>query len=821
MMYITRAVAWLVVFSEEENPAALLTDLALLAHEAYDEGLSPQALLKERLEDMFALVPVQDRISKKEIYASMVETYKTMCEDDFGPELLEIYQPEDEPGSEPSDDSADQWVIPLPGEEGTVCRRRTLNSEAGEEPKLETDSPAQVLDSASAGPEASEDQNLIPDMETLDPKWVTTRPRVRYTYAVVKWTPLEDESPSYAIWAARAFSQRDKGVKVVKTCNRLHVAKNYVRQKEGANGPVAQRVASRSLIIYDPDSRVALQEVGKTSFVRDPTLTYEVWLAGLPTMKATGASSDETLSTDQTAVGTKCLSPSDQTIDGSECPSPSRGPDESVAKEEDQVAEVSDTRTEEKTMVGLDVHEPSEMDLDTTSTKVIRFKLKGMRVGAITDPALKIIIRQVKLLGSHVLICTPGIADPCPWLIDTGAELSQIDPATAGRLWTQLTPKGTAWVTAQSAFANTKVQLQFCRLSGCSLVERVGPQGPVFHSPPFDISLVINPKLKNETCILGLWTLNRYSVSIDYSQRSLFFPGVPNGFHFVRVVRDEQQPGANLQVRRPEVEAEDEEGDEPWRNPAGSSLAASRRTNNGSRLAYYADTKRRQLTLRHTWALQRLKSTPTPMDGKPKAKTKVRAVKREHYSPRQKATARRATSRVSDWEREEEELSHRIAMASLTRCDSPTGISEQPEIVDLVDQEDISSGEDSVLGSSARPPDGRRIRTTRSLFLLSDSSEEEPLEAHAKPAEGDDLPMARLVSAARLASLSDPEYGSGRPPSEAGTPAAAHNTLPSTPVAEGIYVTATGSPDVAALFDSPVSPRSGVRTELNGAPARM
>ena len=263
MMYITRAVAWLVVFSEEENPAALLTDLALLAHEAYDEGLSPQALLKERLEDMFALVPVQDRISKKEIYASMVETYKTMCEDDFGPELLEIYQPEDEPGSEPSDDSADQWVIPLPGEEGTVCRRRTLNSEAGEEPKLETDSPAQVLDSASAGPEASEDQNLIPDMETLDPKWVTTRPRVRYTYAVVKWTPLEDESPSYAIWAARAFSQRDKGVKVVKTCNRLHVAKNYVRQKEGANGPVAQRVASRSLIIYDPDSRVALQEVGK------------------------------------------------------------------------------------------------------------------------------------------------------------------------------------------------------------------------------------------------------------------------------------------------------------------------------------------------------------------------------------------------------------------------------------------------------------------------------------------------------------------------------------------------------------------------------
>ena len=71
-------------------------------------------------------------------------------------------------------------------------------------------------------------------------------------------------------------------------------------------------------------------------------------------------------------------------------------------------------------------------------------------------------------------------------------------------------------------------------------------------------------------------------------------------------------------------------------------------------------------------------------------------------------------------------------MASLSglarSSDEDTG-----EVIDLVEQDEVSSSEDSVLGSTARSQDPRTEAALPSLLQISDSSEEELLEAYAEP----------------------------------------------------------------------------------------
>ena len=68
-------------------------------------------------------------------------------------------------------------------------------------------------------------------MELLrDSSWVTTRSHLKYSYAVVRRRADDLEEEVYSIWAARVRSNKSKGVKVLKTCARLHVAMNHVAQ---------------------------------------------------------------------------------------------------------------------------------------------------------------------------------------------------------------------------------------------------------------------------------------------------------------------------------------------------------------------------------------------------------------------------------------------------------------------------------------------------------------------------------------------------------------------------------------------------------------
>ena len=69
----------------------------------------------------------------------------------------------------------------------------------------------------------------------------------------------------------------------------------------------------------------------------------------------------------------------------------------------------------------------------------------------------------------------------------------------------------------------------------------------------------------------------------------------------------------------------------------------------------FKEAKKRQLTLRNSWAIQRLKTlgstTGLVRTGSSRSrKKKVRMVKREHYSPKQKASVHRASKVVKDWE---------------------------------------------------------------------------------------------------------------------------------------------------------------------------
>ena len=287
-----------------------------------------------------------------------------------------------------------------------------------------------------------------------------------------------------------------------------------------------------------------------------------------------------------------------------------------------------------------------------------------------------------------------------------------------------------------------------------------------------------------------------------------------------------------------------------------------------------AASKRRQITLRHSWAIQKMnehsdnsasasqsrsrkdkvtQSRTTKAVRKPRGVVKM--VKREGYTSKQKAVVRRASRKVKKWDSDEEALAHRIAMASLASGRSDTEDSLNEEVIDLVDEAQVSSGEDSVLGSSAPRPLLLDLRATPKsngqYFNVSDSSVEEP-DVGEVDLDVEALPVARLVctpaeeiersaepfitvpmATPRRTRVGSEDSSSGVSGGEAipvhreahsdgwepGRASRNGNTIADPE--SGIYVTATGSPDVAALFDSPIMSDRDPRYELNGAPSRL
>lgn len=271
-MLIIRATAWLQIFLD--SPLAVtMGELVSLADQALDADLSPEDLVNDKLVDLFKMVTESDQVSEELLHTKMLSVYQMMAEDEFGRDLLAVYQIEDEQDSDPDEDASERWHIPLPGEVGNVsCRAESGNGseESREDQKVDFEE-----GDLEVAPEVVMAEKALPRHDTVDSSRVTIRPPRNCTYAVVRWKDGNSEVPRYSVWAAKAYSRSDRGVKVMKSDNRLHVTMNYVSQRGGAE-------ALKDVVIYDPDGRVSLQEVGRSRFVRDPEVTFDAWIEGKP-----------------------------------------------------------------------------------------------------------------------------------------------------------------------------------------------------------------------------------------------------------------------------------------------------------------------------------------------------------------------------------------------------------------------------------------------------------------------------------------------------------------------------------------------------------
>ena len=66
----------------------MLCDLATLAYDAMDEGLTVQEVVRDRLDPVMAGDTGEEQFVKKKLYDHMIDTYRQMSSDDFGQELF-------------------------------------------------------------------------------------------------------------------------------------------------------------------------------------------------------------------------------------------------------------------------------------------------------------------------------------------------------------------------------------------------------------------------------------------------------------------------------------------------------------------------------------------------------------------------------------------------------------------------------------------------------------------------------------------------------------------------------------------------------------
>ena len=394
LMNMVRAAAWLRLFLDS-SLAVSLGELTALAHEAQDEHLGVSEVVQDRLDNLFQVVTEGEQIPRSQIYTSMLDHYRTMCEDKFGPKLLAAYQPEDDSASDPDEDSADQWHIPLPGEPGVV----SLRSSGEETANMVKESGGMALHSSGVHRpvEGSDSTGLVeppserssPDplskdtdldaraRELSDPKWVTTRPHTQYIYYIVRF--WKDPPPSechYAIWASKVSSNKAKGVKLLKTSNQLHVARNYVAQIAKKAGPAVEKRALQRLTVFDPDSKVPLQEVGSLRYVRDPDLTFDAWVGTLPARMASASMETVGNSVDGNPPGSASDGPAG-VKDGA--------PVEAVADEGESVDSKLDEGKVDLIEASHQVNGEEPEEPLTTRTCLIRFIPKGVKLSSIAD----------------------------------------------------------------------------------------------------------------------------------------------------------------------------------------------------------------------------------------------------------------------------------------------------------------------------------------------------------------------------------------------------------------------------------------------------
>lgn len=314
---------WLYSYTNSPLARSFL-ELLDLAMEA--KSLTREALV-EQLQEFANMGEVSEILPENQLYTRMVEAFRTMSSEAFYMELDQLFHTADVSGSEgisdtdPTCSGGGEWAIPGPGEdfpvsweaEGDSAMSRRSIGTPGRDKKVNSrmSQPGSQLDSirtpgrnSEVGPRTPKPGLQIepkkPDPE-LGKELVTTPETSRgvttpgalsrdpgsYTYAVlkIKHYPVRDEH-RFVIWASRAATVRLKGVKLVKTCERLHVAKNHIQQSVRSRTSTITERVPKDVILFDPHYRTSAEETKGMTVVRYANLSFDIWVSSLDDVSA-------------------------------------------------------------------------------------------------------------------------------------------------------------------------------------------------------------------------------------------------------------------------------------------------------------------------------------------------------------------------------------------------------------------------------------------------------------------------------------------------------------------------------------------------------
>ena len=774
------------------------------------ESDSPSELIIGRLQDVVDIDGKDQDVPCATLYSSMVSSFRQMSQDEFGGDIMALYHPDDVSTDPDPTVTAAVWNIPGPGEDFPVSKGPVSKGTDNVQPT--PPSPATVAGTtgpliAAPGPRTAAEGVLVTDSETI----AGPGSSLQQTGSETQTQKEEDAEPentglsssedsdvgappptitvlkirhfprrgcsSFVLWVGQVSGSKEKGIKAVKFCSNLFVAINHVRQTHIGVGRITERLPT-DLVVFDPDGAIDPSKFKNVTVAQDPSLTYASWLERFED-KSARAALDPSVDAAEVDVVTprRVRHGGDPTTPATaeKTPvevTPIAGP-ESVDPTEDSAKEGELEGKEESDESGDGA--ASEESLRNVPLRLSPLKGHRAKISASERPVMNL-LQRTKRLGSLIDAWIGGDMRPSTWLFDPGCEVSQISWATAQSIWKDIKPVGSARVRCTMATTSTVTELQLCRLAPFVLTDL---DKSTVRSPVFEIEVLINPALKVHPCILGLNTICQLRLVADYSRHLVQISGRMGGFPLRPEVGPTKTPGSmdydapnDPRVKsssRPAASSRSKP-ETTGRGVETASVRAHDRTpsnnspkgNSGSRFEDFKMKKRKQLTLRQSWTLRKF----------------VANRRAERYTAADRQELKRAVRRTDNWDEEDEQLLHRMAMSSISAADT------SGSAMDPISVHSPSSGEDSVLGATARPRRSRpaegRTREVEELFSASVSDIEaegetplrgkvtepgldessgylqvkaefdSPVSASAYPCrnvvEPDDLPVARYVA---------------------------------------------------------------------------
>ena len=753
---IILSVSWLHAFVSSPLPHSFLElwNIAQCTEERATDAVTAH------LGEIVQLEGATEALRASDLYSSMVASFRTMSDESFTKSLMLRYHTDVEVCSDPSYGSS-RWKIPGPGEDFPVRYKGkpllrgqdTLSGFTSVTPsKSETDfSPSAILpppdrrsddlselggtvatprSSGTATPSTTPSKTPVsmagslvatPASHEADPSGPANTPlpgretpanlmqvasslessdgdaeNKTFTVLRVKHMPYRG-SYTYVIWAQQVSGARKKGVRAVKYTHLLHVAKNHIQQAHSSEGDITHRLPS-DLVAYDPLGVIEEAEGKNLKIVRGDSVSYTSWLQSLEDKKIRAARTHP-----------------ESLDEGAGVASPQN--------EENRAEEDLEEKADEAQSVGEE-----ENALDDMTSSPYRLDFTGSKKRKVTEAERPVVelLRTTKTLGVFLEASVGDKGVSTSWLFDPGCEVSQISWTTAQSVWSSITPVGSARLKCTMATSSVMSDLQLVRLSGFRLSD---PKAPDRGGEGFTIDVMINPSLKVHPCVLGLNSISQLGLIVDYGSRTVSIPNSNWRFSLrprvgVDPARSSREVSADVSrsggATTPTggAEASLSGRDLPSRDPPDASSRKSTTHIRGNKLGSvkedgvreFTDQKRRQLTLRQSWTLKKF----------------VAQKKAERYTPADRRRVKKAVHAMEDMEEEDELLLHRMAMSSLSAVEADgLGTKEDPILLPM-----NSSGEDSVLGATARPKTQREDKKgsdpIESWFSASESVEDMP-----------------------------------------------------------------------------------------------